>query len=160
MVRNATAKDAKQICDIYNYYVKNSISTFEETPVNPSEMEGRIKKTMARFPWIVAIDKGNIIGFAYATEWKARPAYKFTVETSIYVDAHQSEKGIGKALYQKLLQLLVQYGFRNAIGSIALPNEASVMLHEHLGFKRTGKLIKVGIKFGQWIDVGLWQKTL
>jgi phosphinothricin acetyltransferase len=160
MIRNATAKDAEQICHIYNYYIKNSISTFEETPISTADMAGRIQKLLARFPWIVSEEEGSINGFAYATDWKDRAAYKFTVETSVYINAHQSEKGIGRKLYQQLLQLLKQYGFRNAIGSIALPNEASIKLHEHLGFTNVGRLNKVGLKFGQWIDVGFWQKVL
>lgn len=160
MIRTAKPADAKELCRIYNYYVKNSIATFEDEPINELEMTDRINKTIPRFPWLVAVKHEKIVGYAYATEWKPRTAYKYTVETTVYVDHENSEKGIGKALYQELLSMLKQYSFRNVIGSIALPNEASIMLHEHLGFSRVGNLKKVGHKFGQWIDVGIWQKTL
>ncbi len=160
MIRNASANDAESICNIYNYYIKNSIATFEESLVTPVEMASRINKTISRFPFLVAVEGKQVTGFAYATEWKPRAAYKFTVETSVYVDHLQTGNGFGKNLYLRLIEMLKKYGFKNAIGSISLPNEASIKLHEQLGFKKAGVFKKTGLKFGQWVDVGCWQLSL
>lgn len=160
MIRNVTPDDAQEICRIYNYYIQNSMATFEDSPVTHDEMETRIRKTTSKYPWIVYENKDHLDGFAYATEWKSRAAYKLTVESTVYIDHSITEKGIGKKLYTELLKILKSYGFRNAIGSIALPNEKSICLHEHLGFKKAGVIEKAGIKFGQAVDVGFWQKQL
>lgn len=157
MIRNASAKDSVEICRIYNYYVQNSIATFEDMPVTPTDMRNRITKTTSKFPWLVSEMGENLIGFAYATDWKQRTAYKFTVESTIYIDHEKAGNGFGKELYNELISMLKKFGFKQAIGSIALPNEASVKLHEQLGYKKSGILRNVGLKFGQWIDVGYWQ---
>ena len=157
MIRNASAKDSVEICRIYNYYVQNSIATFEDMPVTPTDMRNRITKTTSKFPWLVSEMGENLIGFAYATDWKQRAAYKFTVESTIYIDHEKAGNGFGKELYNELISMLKKFGFKQAIGSIALPNEASVKLHEQLGYKKSGILRNVGLKFGQWIDVGYWQ---
>ena len=157
MIRNAFAKDSVEICRIYNYYVQNSIATFEDMPVTPTDMRNRITKTTSKFPWLVSEMGENLIGFAYATDWKQRAAYKFTVESTIYIDHEKAGNGFGKELYNELISMLKKFGFKQAIASIALPNEASVKLHEQLGYKKSGILRNVGLKFGQWIDVGYWQ---
>ena len=160
MVRNVTPKDTQEICRIYNYYIQNSTATFEDHPVSEDEMASRIRKITAKYPWIVFENQQHLEGFAYATEWKPRTAYKLTVESTVYVDHSATEKGIGKRLYAELLNLLQTYKFRNAIGTIALPNEKSICLHEHLGFRKAGIIKKAGIKFGQEVDVEFWQKRL
>ncbi|MCB0807356.1 MAG: N-acetyltransferase [Bacteroidales bacterium] len=160
MIRNVTPEDAADICSIYNYYIKNSIATFDESPMTPEEIALKIKKTTARYPWLVFELENSVGGFCYAFEWKSRPAYKLTVETTVYVANEYRESGIGKALLSSLLKMLKEYNFRNALGSIALPNEKSISLHEHLGYKKLGIIQKAGIKFGKEIDVGLWQKRL
>jgi len=160
MIRNVKPEDAAEICRIYNFYIKNSTATFEDSVVTEDDMASRIRKTTSKFPWLIFENDDHLEGFAYATEWKPRAAYKLTTETTVYIDHESTEKGIGKKLYAELLKIIKSYGFRNAIGSIALPNEKSICLHEHLGFKKAGIIEKAGIKFGQEVDIELWQKRL
>jgi L-amino acid N-acyltransferase YncA len=160
MIRKIKLADIAAVSRIYNYYILNSISTFEEVPVTQEEMQRRVEKIIPRYPFLVWEDDETIYGYAFATEWKPRSSYRFTVETSVYVDHEKHGSGIGGELYAELLYELSQAGYKVALGGIALPNEASVVLHEKLGFRKKGHLEKVGYKFGQWIDVGYWQKEL
>jgi L-amino acid N-acyltransferase YncA len=155
--RDATAADAAAIAEIYNYYVLHTIVTFEEEAVTTEDMAGRIQEVTAKFPWIVYEAEGRILGYAYAGAWKSRCAYRNSVETTVYLTADAAGKGIGSGLYHRLLERLQQQGLHAAIGGIALPNEASVRLHEKYGFQKIGEFIEVGYKFNQWINVGYWQ---
>lgn len=158
--RPATAADAAAIAAIYNRHVAETIVTFEEEPVPIAAMAARIAEISAHYPWLVWEDGGRLVGYAYACPWKTRHAYRFAVETSIYVaDAHQS-RGIGRTLYAALLENLAVRGFHLAVGCISLPNDASVALHEGLGFTRVGVFPAAGWKLGRWIDVGYWQRRL
>lgn len=157
MIRNATPKDASAICAIYNHYVLNTIVTFEETPVSLEEMRQRMQSTLEKWPWIVYEQDGQIMGYAYATAWKLRSAYKQTLESTVYLASNVGGKGIGTTLYQELLDRLRVLNMHAVIGGISLPNAASVALHEKLGFKKVGQLKEVGNKFNQWIDVGYWE---
>lgn len=161
MIRSVTKDDAAGIAEIYNYYIANTFITFENEAVSADEISARISDVVsALLPWLVLEENGAIIGYAYATTWRARPAYKNTIETTIYLSKDSWGKGYGRLLYSKLIAELASSGFHTAIGGIALPNDASVKLHESLGFKKVAHFQEVGFKFNQWIDVGFWQLML
>ena len=157
MIRNATIDDAKEICDIYNYYVENTTITFEEEAVSKIEMRERISAALPDLPWIVFIENDNISGYAYGNTWKSRCVYKYSVETTVYLDKNAVGKGIGHQLYKELLSRIKKQGYHAVIGAIALPNDASIALHERFGFEKTAHFKEVGYKFRKWIDVGYWQ---
>jgi L-amino acid N-acyltransferase YncA len=160
MIRTATTADAAAIADIYNHYVRETVITFEETPVSTDEMARRMVEIAARYPWLAYEYDGAVVGWAYATEWKGRSAYRFSVETTVYLaDSHRG-RGTGTALYEALLAQLKARKLHTAIGVIALPNPSSVALHEKLGFAKIGHVAEVGRKFDRWVDVGYWQLML
>jgi phosphinothricin acetyltransferase len=160
MIRVCSAADAAAIAEIYNHYVRDSVVTFEETPVSAAEMAQRIEDLGARYPWLVSDDGGAVVGWAYATAWKTRSAYRFSVETTVYVAASHHGRGIGAALYRALIEDLRARNVHSAVGGIALPNPASVALHEKLGFRKIAHFAEVGRKFDRWVDVGYWQLIL
>ena len=157
MIRTATLNDAEQLCVIYNHYILNSVATFEETPISVVEMAERIRSTKATLPWLVFEKNNIIIGYAYASTWKNRSAYKHTAESTVYLQAQQTAKGVGTQLYKALIDLLLQQNYCAIIGGISLPNKASIALHEKLGFVKVAHFKKVGFKFKQWVDVGYWE---
>ena len=160
-IRSARADDAAAIAKIYNYFVTDTIITFEEVVVSDDEMAQRISEVQSRgLPWLVSEDRGRVVGFAYAGPFRKRVAYRITVESSVYLDIAQTGKGIGRQLYSTLIDQLKASDLHVAIGSISLPNEASVKLHESIGFTKTGHFSEVGFKFGRWIDVGYWELPL
>ena len=160
-IRPATAADAVRICTIYNHYIATTTISFEEEPVAANDMAKRIADVgEAKLPWLVMLDGDTLIGYAYATKWRVRAAYRFAVESSVYFDPDHAGKGAGTTLYQALLDELRQRELHLAIGGIAQPNEASVRLHERLGFKKVAHFEEVGLKFGRWVDVGYWQLKL
>lgn len=160
-IRAATAADAQAIVSIYNYYVTDTVVTFEEKPVSMAEMADRITDvTCASLPWLVAESQGQILGYAYASKWKGRSAYRFTVESTVYLCRNHLGLGLGSGLYGELLPLLADRGMHAVIGGIALPNPASVALHEKLGFAKVAHFPEVGFKMGRWIDVGYWYRKL
>jgi phosphinothricin acetyltransferase len=158
--RACGAADAATIAEIYNHHVRDTVVTFEETPVSADEMARRIADVGAHFPWLVWDDRGAVVGWAYATAWKARSAYRFSVETTVYVAASHQGRGIGAALYGALLDELRARDVHSAVGGIALPNPASVALHEKLGFRKVAHFTEVGRKLDRWVDVGYWQLIL
>ncbi len=160
MIRPATSHDADQIAAIYNHYIEHSVVTFEEVPLAADEMRARIEQGIPDYPWLVAESDEGLAGYAYATRWKPRSAYRNTVETSVYISPTRQRRGVGEALYRSLIDRLQEGGFHTALGGIALPNEASVSLHEKLGFRKVGELEQVGWKFDRWVNVGYWQRTL
>ncbi len=157
MIRNATLKDAGQICDIYNHYIENTIITFEEEPLSAAQMEKRISEIIAFLPWIVYEEKGRILGYAYADRWKGRSAYRFSAEATVYLEKNSMGKGIGTELYRRLLEELKARKMHAVMGGIALPNEICKRLHEKLGFKKVAHFPEAGYKFNKWIDVGYWE---
>lgn len=160
-IRPATENDAARICTIYNHYIATTTISFEEEPVAGADMARRMMDVgAASLPWLVMEEGGTLIGYAYATKWRVRAAYRFAVETSVYLDAQHAGKGAGTALYEALLAELRQRDLHLAIGGIAQPNDASVRLHERLGFVKVAHFSEVGLKFGRWIDVGYWQLKL
>ncbi len=158
MIRAATTEDADAILQIYSYYVLSTHSTFELAPPTLNSMEDKIEQS--RYGWLVAELEENVVGYAYATQWKPREAYSKTVETSIYLDPEVQGRGLGTKLYQKLLEGLQSEGYHSLLAGISLPNEASIKLHEKLGFQKVGQLKEVGFKFDRWIDVGYWELIL
>lgn len=153
--------DAQAISDIYKYYITDTTITFEEQLVSAAQMAGRIQEILAAsLPWLVIEQSGRVVGYAYASKWKARSAYRYSVETSVYLQHGIAGKGLGSQLYQALFDALKARGFHVAIGGIALPNEASIALHEKFGMQKVAHFEQVGFKLGQWIDVGYWQKVL
>lgn len=160
-VRTVARGDVLAVADIYNHYVLQTIVTFEEAPVTPDEMSRRIDEvTAASLPWFVAERAGAIAGYAYASRWRARSAYRFSSEVTVYLAPEQGRRGIGSVLYAELLSALRGSGLHTAIGGIALPNDASVALHEKFGFKKVAHFEQTGFKFNRWIDVGYWQLIL
>ena len=160
-VRVAEPDDAVGVAAVYAPVVTGTAISFEIDPPGPEEMRRRIEDTLVRFPWIVAIDASGVVtGYAYAHPFGVRAGYAWSVETSIYVAADVRGRGVGSRLYAALLPLLRAQGFRRAIAGIALPNPASVALHERQGFIAGGVLPRVGWKFGAWHDVGRWSLDL
>ncbi len=160
MLRPCTPSDAAKLCDIYNYYVRETVITFEEIPVLEAEMAKRIADITSRLPWLVWETDGVIIGYAYASPWKPRAAYRHAVESSIYLSPQATGRGVGSRLYTALIADLRQRGLHCVIGGAALPNPASVSLHEKLGFEKVAQFRQVGFKFGQWVDVAYWELML
>jgi L-amino acid N-acyltransferase YncA len=159
-IRLATAADAAAIADIYNHYIGTTTISFEEVPVSADTMAQRIADVGQRLPWYVCVQDDAVVGYAYATPWRVRSAYRFSVETSVYLAAAHTGRGIGARLYRILLAELQARGLRVVIGGIAQPNAASVRLHESLGFVKVAHFANVGLKFGRWVDVGYWELQL
>ena len=161
MIRAAEISDAHAIASIYNHYVSNTTISFEEQPVSAEQMTERMLEVRASsLPWLVAEESSKVLGYAYASKWKARSAYRFSVETSVYLQNGATRQGLGGQLYEALFRALRERGVHVAIGGIALPNEASISLHEKLGMKKIAHFEQVGFKFGKWVDVAYWQKVL
>jgi L-amino acid N-acyltransferase YncA len=160
-VRIAAAGDAEAVAGIYNHYVARTVVTFEEEPVAACEISRRIAEVQAvSLPWLVAERAGAAVGFAYAAPWRARRAYRFSAEVTVYVAPERGGRGIGSALYAHLLAGLRDRNIHSVMGGIALPNEASVALHEKFGFKKVAHFEQAGFKLDRWVDVGYWQRIL
>jgi len=160
-IRPATAADAAAIAAIYAPHVTaRGGASFEATPPDAAMMAGRIAAAGARYPWLVAERAGAVIGYAYAARFRARAAYDHSVETTIYLADAARGSGAARTLYAALLEALAERGFAQAIAVIALPNPASVRLHEAMGFRAAGVLTGVGYKHGEWRDIGLWQRAV
>ncbi|MBV8665442.1 MAG: N-acetyltransferase [Burkholderiaceae bacterium] len=161
MIRPAVLADAPAICAIYNHYIAATTISFEEAPVGADEMAQRMQGVMAMLPWLVYEEEnGTVVGYAYATKWRVRAAYRYTVESSVYVAQDRPRRGIGSVLSRALLDELRLRDVHAVIAGIALPNEASVALHERLGYQKVAHFREVGRKFDRWIDVGNWELLL
>ena len=145
--------DAAGVADIYRPAVESSIATFEEVPPSAEEMEARMRATLARTPWLVMDDGRSVSGYAYAAQHRERPGYRWAVDISVYVAPDLQGRGIGRRLYDELLAILRRQRFVNAYAGVALPNPASVALHEAIGMERIGVYERVGYKLGTWVDV-------
>lgn len=160
-IRLAAADDAAALAAVYRPYVTDTAVSFETDPPDAAAMRAWIESGGQLYPWLVACgDDGEPLGYASAGAFRTRPAYRFTVETSVYLAPEAVGRGVGRSLYTALLETLTVQGFAQAIGAITLPNLASVALHEKLGFVRAGTYRDVGWKFGAWHSVGLWQRPL
>jgi phosphinothricin acetyltransferase len=161
VIRHAdAAADAAACAEIYAPYVTAGVASFEDEAPGAVEMERRIAATSERYPWLVAERDGAIAGYAYGTVHRTRRAYRWVVEVTVYVDARRHRTGVGRGLYQALLPLLARQRLQVAVAGITLPNDASVALHESLGFQPVGIYRDFGYKFGAWHDVGWWQARL
>lgn len=157
MIRGVKIEDAQAIADIYNYYILHSIATFEEVVIDAKEIEKRILAITPKFSWIVYEEEGEIIGYAYASEWRSRFSYRFAVESTVYLKHKTPKKGIGSLLYKELINQLTNKNFHTILGCISLPNEPSVNFHEKFGFKKVAHFNEAGYKFNKWVDVGFWE---
>lgn len=157
MLCNVRPEDASSICEIYNHYVSQTAITFEESPVAPDEMQRRILEATRDLPWFVCKEDGKLIGYAYATHWKDRSAYRYSVEATVYLDPSAVGKGNGTELFGALVCELRARKIHCIIGGVALPNPASTTLLEKFAFRQVAHFKEVGYKFGRWIDVGYWQ---
>lgn len=162
MIREAIYDDVGAILDIYNDYIVNTAYTFEEVPLSHAQMAERIHKIQVTegFPWLVALIENQPVAYAYATKWKERSAYRYSVEATVYVAPGFHGRGLGTQLYQALFEKLKQLGINAVMGGITLPNPESIALHEKVGMKKVAHLEKVGFKFERWRDVGYWQINL
>ncbi len=156
----ASPADAAAIAAIYNHYVVNTIITFEEEPIGTAEMARRIAEVLEASCWFVGVENDRILGYAYAGQWKSRCAYRYSVESTVYLEKDATGRGLGTQLYTALVADLKKRGLHGVIGGVALPNAASVALHEKLGFQKVAHFREVGWKFKQWIDVGYWELIL
>ena len=159
-IRHATPADADAVCRIYNHYVMDTIVSFEEAPVAAADMAARITDLSRTHPWYVYEESGAVIGYAYAGPWRTRTAYRDAVESTVYVESGRVGSGIGSKLYDALIPELRRRSFHCVMGGIALPNAASVALHEKKGFIKVAHFREVGWKFQRRIDVGYWQLVL
>ena len=158
VIRPATPDDAAAIAAIYNPYIRDSVITFEEEQIDAQEIRQRLVTVGNRgLPWLISEVDGQVLGYAYADRWRTRTAYRYAVESAIYLDRKVAGQGIGTLLYQRLLEVLQAHGIHAVIAGITLPNAASVALHENLGFRKVAHFPSVGLKFNQWLDVGYWQ---
>ena len=161
MIRQADLADSGKIADIYNHYIQNTVITFEEKTLTANDLAQRIEKVKhAGFPWLVAEENDDILGYAYASKWNERSAYKHTAEVAIYLSNSHVSKGWGTTLYQSLFGELRNLPIHIVIGGVTLPNAASIALHEKFGMKKVAHFEDVGFKFGRWLDVGYWQVAL
>jgi uncharacterized cupin superfamily protein/L-amino acid N-acyltransferase YncA len=159
-IRLAGESDAEQILGIYGPFCNATPVTFELEPPTLDEMRARIARTLQRYPWLVCERDGVVLGYVYATTFRERAAYQWSVEVTAYMREGSRRAGIGRALYTSLFALLAAQGFRNAYAAITLPNPASVALHEAMGFRRVAMYGGVGYKLGAWHDVGTWHRLL
>ena len=158
-IRLATPDDARQVQEIYAPYCATPIS-FEMDAPTIEEMRGRLAKVLGQYPWLLCEDGGEILGYVYATQHRERAAYRWSVDTTVYVRQRSQRRGIGRALYTSLLAVLPLQGYVNAYAGVTLPNPASVGLHEALGFQPVGVYRQVGFKCGAWHDVAWFQRPL
>ncbi|PCI80997.1 MAG: phosphinothricin acetyltransferase [SAR86 cluster bacterium] len=160
MIRAANSTDAPAIAVIYNWYITNSCCTFEEEQLSDEDMRQRIALAGGDRPWIVLEEDGVLLGYAYASIWKPRAAYNRSREVTVYLHSEATGNGLGRRLYQHLIDELRKKPIHSLIASIALPNASSIALHEGLGFTKAGQFSEVGYKFGEFVDVGYWQLIL
>jgi phosphinothricin acetyltransferase len=159
-IRDAVNSDVEALLGIYRPFVTDTAVSFELEPPSLDEFATRVASAQSQWAWLVAERAGEVVGYAYGSAYRARAAYRWSVETSAYVHAAHRGRGVGKALYQELLGVLTAKGYCTAYAGIALPNEASLLLHKALGFTEIGVFRRAGWKFGAWHDVSWWQKEL
>jgi phosphinothricin acetyltransferase len=158
-IRLASLEDAPQIAAIYAPIVLETPISFELVPPDAAEFARRMAGVLPQKPWLVHVEDGRVLGYAYAHTFRDRPAYRWTAETSVYVAVEGRRRGVASGLYAALIERLIAQGFVTAVAGITLPNEASVRLHERFGFRAVG-VPRAGHKFGRWHDVGFWTRPL
>lgn len=161
MIRHLRLDDIDAVANIYNHYISNTVISFEEVPVSADEIKDRVDAVVTKdLPWLVAEEAGEIIGYAYASPWNSRTAYKNSAEITVYLSHLHTSRGVGTSLYRAIFKQLEERLFHTVIGGITLPNPTSVALHEKFGMRKVAHFKEVGFKFEQWLDVGYWQVTL
>ena len=160
LIRPISHHDARACLGIYQFYVENSVVSFEEIVPTIEQMTERIESTSQSYPWLVYEVNGCVAGYAYGSSFRPRPAYRWAAEVTIYLAAQFKGKGIAAELYQSLFDALIKLGFYNAIAVVTEPNPESEKFHQKMGFKKIGKFESVGFKLNQWNDIGWWQKQL
>jgi phosphinothricin acetyltransferase len=156
-IRRATAGDAERIAEIYNWYILNTVVTFETDAISTQEMTTRMQEKLAGHDWLVGEVDREVIGYACYGPFRPRAAYNHTVESTIYLSHEKTGQGLGRALYGRLIESIKGQGFREVIGVVSLPNPESVAFHRAMGFAEAGVLKRVGYKFERYIDVSFWQ---
>jgi phosphinothricin acetyltransferase len=160
VIRPVTADDAAAVCGIYNYYITNTVITFEEDELKPAAMEARIRDIAGKYPWFVWEDNGEILGYAYAHQWHDRAAYRFSAEDSVYLRHDILGRGIGWQLLGRIIADLRKTDVHALMSVITVPNERSTALHESFGFKKVGEFREIGYKLNSRLDVGYWELLL
>lgn len=169
LIRPIQPADFDAVAALTNIYIRDTAIHFATQPVSADELRASWQRTRERYPWLVAeVDQptpaaqagGAFAGFARAYTWRERAAYQWTPEVGVYVEPRFHRRGVGRALYAKLLDILRRQGYRSAVAGITLPSEPSVRLHEAMGFVRVGTVRDAGFKLGRWHDVGFWQVRL
>lgn len=159
-IRNAVERDAPACAAIYAPYVTDTAITFESEPPTPAQLAGRIATAARRHAWLVLEVDGQVVGYAYGGPYKARAAYRWSCEVSVYLEGGRRRTGGGRALYDALLDRLAERGYRTAVAGMTLPNDASVGLHRALGFEPVGTYRRIGWKLGRWHDVAWVQRAI
>ena len=161
-LRPSEDRDVAAITAIYGHHVLHGVASFEEEPPGLDEMARRRREILARgLPYLVAEGSGRLLGYCYASLYRTRAAYRFTVEDSIYVDAAEIGRGVGRALLSALIERCAAQGYRQMVAVIGGSDQwPSIRLHAALGFARIGVLPAIGFKFGGWVDTVLMQRAL
>lgn len=159
-IRLATPDDARQCLDIYRHYAENTAFSFEENAPTLQQMAQRIAEITRVYPWLVYLQDQAVLGYAYASQFRPRPAYRWSAEVTIYLDDRAKRLDIARQLYQQLFSVLIRLGYYNALAVITEPNPESERFHLKLGFRKIGTFESVGYKLNHWSDIGWWQKQL
>lgn len=160
MIRSVHIDDASALLDIYNYYVLNTTVNFDIDPLSLETFTDKINHIVSEYPYIVYEENNEILGFAYGSRFRPRPAYNYTAESTVYVKHTAHGKQIGSKLYAELIRLLKETDLHTVLGVLTVPNDASINLHEKFGFEQVAHLKEVGLKFGEWQNIGIWQLKL
>lgn len=160
MIRALDIKDTRAILEIYNYYVLNSTVTFDIDTITFDAFSEKLKLISANYPFIVFEENNEILGYAYGSRFRPRPAYNYVAESTVYVKHTAHGKQIGTKLYAELIKLLKETNLHTVLGVLTIPNDASIKLHEKFGFEQVANLKEVGFKFGEWQNIGIWQLRL
>lgn len=157
MIRSFNINDTQTLLEIYNYYVLNTTATFDIEPLSLKVFKEKLININAQYPFIVYEENDEILGYAYGSRFRPKPAYNYVAESTVYVRHNAHGKQIGTKLYAELLRLLKETNLHTVLGVLTIPNEASIKLHEKFGFEQVANLKEVGLKFGEWQNVGIWQ---
>ena len=160
MIRPVKIDDAQALLNIYNYYVLHSVVTFDVVPLTMAMFMNKLNRINADYPFIVYEENNEILGYAYGSRFRPKPAYDYAVESTVYVKHDCHGKQIGTKLYAALLKQLKAMDLHTVLGVLTIPNDASIKLHEKFGFKQVAVLQEVGLKFGEWQNIGIWQLKL
>lgn len=160
MIRDVLPEDAERLCAIYNHYVEQTDISFEEQPLSVPDMAGRMASCPPSLPWLVFCEQDEVLGYAFAVPWRERLAYRYSVESAIYLDPAQRGRNLGTQLYRELLARLRSQSVHSVVAGIALPNGPSIRLHQKLGFRKVAHFSQIGCKQDRWIDITYWQITL